>query len=96
MFRQCPTWCSLSLFWFAVENSNFVQNTSQNKDKLDGVRIPALTPFIFLVFLKGTDYMLYHGVSFLMPDGVGVEEDYKCLRSQRGGKTRTTSEGYGW
>ena len=28
VFRQCPTWCSLSLFWFAFENSN------QNRDKL--------------------------------------------------------------
>ena len=34
VFRQCPTCCSLSLVWFAVEKSTFVHNGNQNKDKL--------------------------------------------------------------
>ena len=30
-----------------------------------------------VVFLKRADYMLYHGVSFVMRGGMGAEEDYE-------------------
>ena len=31
VFRECPTWCSLSLFWFAFENPWFRQIPIKSK-----------------------------------------------------------------
>ena len=46
VFRQCPTWCSLSLRWFAFENSN------QHRDKLG--RFESLPEhLLFCRFLNG-------------------------------------------
>ena len=38
--------------------------------------------------------MLYRAASFVMCGGVGAEEDYRWLHSQRGNHGRAASEGY--